>query len=92
VRVFVSAKLSEGFKNLTFVGNGSLQICPSATNSDKHFIKMPGSRRSIPAGFDVGGNHRAEFQDPSAGRFITKIDPAFGQHFSISRKLNGKRK
>ncbi len=54
--------------------------------------KMPGSRRLNPAGSDVGGDRRAEFQNPSADRFIADINATFRKHFLNVTKAQRKAK
>jgi hypothetical protein len=53
---------------------------------------MPGSRRSNPAGSNVGGNRRAEFQNPSADRFIADTNATFRKHFLNVTKAQRKAK
>jgi hypothetical protein len=80
-RTLAPALLRQDLENLAFIVNCAPQIRPLATNSNKDFVKMPDSRRSNPAGSNTGGNRRAEFQHPSADRFIAHIDPMLCKHF-----------
>jgi hypothetical protein len=41
----VPARLRKNFQDFTFIINGAPQICSLATYADKHFGKMPGTRR-----------------------------------------------
>ena len=80
-RALVPARLRQDLKNLTVIVNCAPEICPLATNSNKDLVKVPGSRRPNPAGSDVSGNRRAEFQNPSSDRFIADINASFCKHF-----------
>jgi hypothetical protein len=80
-RALVPARLRQDLENLTFIVDCAPEICPLATNSNKYLVKKPGSRRSNPARSNVGGNRRAEFENPSADSFVAHIDPTFCNHF-----------
>lgn len=91
-RAFVSARLGQDFKNFALIVFGTPKICPLTTNADKNLIKMPGSRRINSAGPDVGGNHRAKFQNPAAHGIIPDINATFRQHFLDVPKTQRKAK
>jgi hypothetical protein len=75
------ARLRKELENLAIIINCALQICSFATKSNKDLVKIPGTRRSNSARSNVGGNRRAEFQNPPAYRFIADIAPAICKHF-----------
>jgi hypothetical protein len=80
-RPFIPARLYQQIENFVLLVNGTPQVHAPAGDPHDHLIEVPSVAPPRPPLPQASREERAEFEHPTADRFIGRVEPALGKRF-----------